>query len=102
MMIKANRSMCVSVKCEGSKPNKMFPLLNGPSAQKRNISIKENMNLLIEIGTREFKEVNEFIKELDEAHKKSFNIPLKKENDTDTDTEFEPEVEINGEFFKNK
>ena len=94
-MIKANRSICVSVKCESSKPKKLFPLLNGPSAQKRNVSIKENINLLIEIGTREFKEVNEFIKELDEAHKKSFNIPLKK------DEEVEVEVEINEDFFKN-
>jgi hypothetical protein len=67
----------ISVRCnaESSRPiqNKLFPLLDGPGAKKRNISVKENINKLVAIGNAEIKEVYNLAIELDEAHKKAFN-----------------------------
>jgi hypothetical protein len=67
---------CKAAATESSIPlqNKIFPLLNSPGVQKRNVSIKENINKLILIGTAEFKEINDLANELDLAHKKAFNF----------------------------
>jgi hypothetical protein len=82
-LIVKSRTPVVSVRCDASssKPNKFFPLLNGPGAKKRNASIKENLNKLIAIGTAEFREAYEFALELDEAHKKAFNLNKAQEGD---------------------
>jgi hypothetical protein len=40
---------------------------------KRSVSLKENVNKLIQIATADSKEVNDFLKELDVLHKKEIN-----------------------------
>jgi hypothetical protein len=40
---------------------------------KRSISLKENVNKLIQIATADSKEINDFLKELDVLHKKELN-----------------------------
>ena len=66
------------VRCDAGSQNTpkkpLFPLLNTPSAKKRNVSIKENINKLIAIGTSEVKEFNELMKEFDIAHKKALDV----------------------------
>jgi hypothetical protein len=96
-----SRSATVPVRCEGSANknnkntkniNKLFPLLNGPTAQKRNETIKENINKAIALGTKEFKDAYDIVVELDLAHKKAFKIDQEAEdkgegNDTAEDSE---------------
>ena len=47
---------------------------------KRLVSLKENVNKLILIATADTKEISDFVKELDELHKKELNYN-KKNND---------------------
>lgn len=79
-----SRYATVPVRCEGSAKktmNKLFPLLNGPTAQKRNETIKENINKAIALGTKEFKDAYDIVVELDLAHKKAFNIDQESEEE---------------------
>ena len=69
-----------NTRCRDSQQNKIFPLLGSPSAKQRNLSIKDNINKLILIGTKEVKEFSELMKEFDIAHKKALNIAEKKES----------------------
>jgi hypothetical protein len=82
-MLTISRSRYVRVRCEDSTKkntkntkfiNKLFPLLDGPTAQKRNETIKENINKAVALGTKEFKDAYDIVVELDIAHKKAFNI----------------------------
>lgn len=57
---------------------------------KRLVSLKENVNKLILIATADTKEISDFVKELDELHKKELNYNKKKsdeEDDDDDDTD---------------
>lgn len=77
-----SRCSTINVRCEGSAQkniNKLFPLLNGPTAQKRNEAIKDNINKAIALGTKEFKDAYDIVVELDIAHKKAFNIDQENE-----------------------
>lgn len=76
-MITLSRSRTIHVRCEGSANktiSKLFPLLKGPTATKRNETIKDNINKAITLGTKEFKDAYDIMIELDLAHKKAFNI----------------------------
>lgn len=110
-MLTISRSRCtrsryatVPVRCESSAKktmNKLFPLLNGPTAQKRNETIKENINKAIALGTKEFKDAYDIVVELDIAHKKAFKI----DQETEGEAEVKPEDSENiflEDTFKDK
>jgi len=77
-----------SAKCRASTDNS--PKNNIVAARKlfeskRLVSLKENVNKLILIATADTKEISDFVKELDELHKKELNYNKKKsEEDADT------------------
>ena len=52
---------------------------------KRLVSLKENVNKLILIATADTKEISDFVKELDELHKKELNYNKKKSDEEDED-----------------
>jgi hypothetical protein len=92
-MLTISRSRYVRVRCEDStnkntkNMNKLFPLLNGPTAKKRNETIKENINKAIALGTKEFKDAYDIVVELDLAHKKAFKIDQESEEEKAEDSE---------------
>ena len=98
LSLSRSRSRTVSVRCEGSTNksiNKFFHLLNGPTAKKRNETIKENINKAIALGTKEFKDAYDIVIELDLAHKKAFKI----DQETETEAEAETKVEDSENIF---
>lgn len=72
----SNRNFVVSVRSEANKSSekKVLPLLNTEIARQRNATIKENINKLIAIASKEVKEFNELMKELDVEHKKALKF----------------------------
>ena len=67
-MILSRRMTCVA--SVSKKPDSPIQLARKAYEKKRMVSLKENINKLITIATADTKEVVEFIKELDELHKK--------------------------------
>lgn len=72
---------CVKTRCSGSSSSNqkfnmsnMFPLLNGEVAKKRNVTLKDNLNKMIAIGSNDLKECYDLAVELDVAHKKALKI----------------------------
>jgi hypothetical protein len=53
--------------------------------KKRLVSLKDNFNKLILIATADTKEITDFVKELDELHKKELNYNKKKDENDDAD-----------------
>jgi len=87
-----------STKCRASGDNS--PKNNIVAARKlfeskRLVSLKENVNKLILIATADTKEISDFVKELDELHKKELNYNKKKsEEEVDIpDSEDTPDSE---------
>ena len=68
-----SKSRATTVYVRNESPFKLsnWPLLNTSSAKARNVSIKDNINKLIMIGTNDVKEFVELAKEFDVAHKKA-------------------------------
>ncbi len=78
-MILSRRMTCVA--SAAKKPESPIQLARKAFEKKRITSLKENINKLVMIATADTKEVVEFIKELDELHKKELMPNAVKETD---------------------
>lgn len=68
MMLLSRRSLV----CVASAKNTESPIVRARKAfeTKRMVSLKENLNKIVAIATADVKELTDFVKELDELHKK--------------------------------
>ena len=78
-----NRTLFVPV-CESKRP-KENPINSSRKAfeKKRNLTLKENVNVLLKIANIDIKEYGDFIKELDELHKNELSKVFKKQQSFD-------------------
>ena len=76
-MILARRSLtCVA---SSQKPQNSIAAARKAFEKRRTSSVKENFNKLVLIATSDTKEITDFMKELDELHKKQFESFKKKD-----------------------
>lgn len=72
--------------CTDKKPPNPVQKARKTFEKKRGDSLKENVNKLIAIANKDIKEYGDFIKELDEIHKKELNKKKKAPTPTDSTT----------------
>jgi hypothetical protein len=75
-----SRSAVVTSRCCASKKNETNPVTVSRKRfeAKRGVSLKENLNKLLVIANADIKEYGDFIKDLDEIHKKEVNTFIDK------------------------
>lgn len=113
-MILARNLATRSATCRATSSRDNSPKNNIVAARKlfeskRLVSLKENVNKLILIATADTKEISDFIKELDELHKKELNYNKKKsdeenedeDEDDDEDSEKDAEADSEESVLKN-
>lgn len=104
----ATRSVKCSVASRDNSPKNNIVAARKLFESKRLVSLKENVNKLILIATSDTKEISDFIKELDELHKKELNYNKKKsdseeneDEDDDEDSEKDAEADSEESVLKN-
>lgn len=78
------------------KPKKANPIVDARKAfeKKRLVSVKENFNKLVMIASSDVKELGDFIKELDEIHRKElFPADRSSKGDADENIFLDQEVD---------
>jgi len=90
-MLFARKSVTCRASSKDNAPKNHIVAARKLFESKRLVSLKENVNKLILIATADTKEISDFVKELDELHKKELNYNKKKAKDDDEDEDDDSE-----------
>lgn len=90
-MMLARRSLtCVAT---SQKPQNNIAAARKAFEKRRLASVKENFNKLVLIATSDTKEISDFVKELDELHKKHFDRTTPQNDESRDDNIFLEETQ---------
>lgn len=89
-----SRSCCLKLKCSSQKQENPVTVARKAFENKRSKTAKENLNKLLFVANSDAKEIGDFLKELDELHKKELstlfdkvkskvNVPADEDNDAE-------------------
>lgn len=68
------RASFVKVRCSSEKKDSAVTVARKAFEKKRAKSVKENFNKLLVVANSDVKEIGDFLKELDEIHKKEMSV----------------------------